>query len=275
MTDAVLPLEPGDPDVYAAIAEWYDHEHDAFQDDITLYTDLAAGAGPDLLEIGCGTGRVTLPLAQAGSRITAVDSSPAMLARCRARLASAPARVAQRVTLLQADARALGEKVAPNQAMALVPLNTFAHFARPDDRQRVLAEVRAHLVPGGRLVLDLDLEGPRRLLVQPGLLWLMESWRTAPAEAAPGATVLVTHFVSAAPGAEPDTMLVTHLYDAQDAHGVVRRTVATMTQGVLTHQELLLTLAQGGFAIEADYGSYDLEPYRSGAERAVVVARAL
>jgi SAM-dependent methyltransferase len=272
---ATHPQEPDDVDAYAAIAEWYDHEHDAYEDDIAFYTDLASGAGPDLLEIGCGTGRVTLPLARAGSRVTAVDSSTAMLARCRARLANEPTRVAQRVTLLRADARELGDRAPANHAMAIIPLNTFAHFALPEDRQRVLEQVRAHVVPGGRLVIDLDLESPRRLLAQPGLLWLMGSWLTTSSDGAPEAVSRITHCISAAPGTELDTMTITHLYDAQDAHGTVRRVVTTMTQCVLTHQELLLTLAQAGFVVEADYGSYELEPYRTGAERVVVVAQAL
>jgi hypothetical protein len=195
--------------------------------------------------------------------------------RCRARLAAAHTRVAQRVTLLRADARALGETVSTTHALAIIPLNTFAHFALPDDRRRVLEQVRAHIVPGGRLVMDLDLDGPRRLLAQPGLLWLIGSWETDAPEAVRDAPVRITHFVSAAPGAESDTIAITHLYDAQDARGGVRRTVATMTQSVLTHQELLLTLAQAQFAIEAVYGSYELEPYHSGAERVVVVARTL
>jgi SAM-dependent methyltransferase len=267
------PREPDRHDDYAAIAAWYDLEHDAFQDDVAFYTDLAAGAGPKLLEIGCGTGRVTLPLAQAGSHVTGVDASQAMLERCRLRLASAPARVAQRVTLARADVRELSEQAPFDHAMALIPLNTFAHFAKPEDRQRALAEVRAHLVAGGRLVLDLDQEGPRRLLAQPGLLWLMGNWQTTPPNPAPEATQRVTHLVSAVPGPDPDTITVTHIYDAQDEHGMVRRTVTTMTQAVLTHQEVLLTLAQAGFAVEAVYGSYDLDPYRSGAERIVVVAR--
>jgi SAM-dependent methyltransferase len=269
------PPEDDRADPYAAIAAWYDHEHDDYQDDIALYADLAAGAGPDVLEIGCGSGRVTLPLAQAGSRVTAVDASATMLARCRARLAAAPARVAQRVKLVRADARALGEDVPTTHALAIIPLNTFAHFALPDDRRRVLERVRTHVVPGGRLVLDLDVEGPRRLLAQPGLLWLLGTWEADAPDASPDATARVSHFVSAAPGAEPDTIAITHLYDAQDARGTVRRTVVAMTQSMLTHRELLLTLEQAQFAIEAVYGSYELEPYRGGAERVIVVARTL
>jgi SAM-dependent methyltransferase len=271
----IPPGEPDEVDAYAAIAQWYDHEHDTYEDDIALYADLASGAGPYLLEIGCGTGRVTLPLAQAGSRVTAVDSSAAMLARCRTRLAGAPPRAAQRVTLIRADARALGDEVPTNHAMALIPLNTFAHFALPEDRQHVLEQVRAHVVPGGRLVIDLDLEGPKRLLAQAGLLWLMGSWAPADSPTGQEATARVTHLISASPGAAPDTIAITHFYDAQDAQGTVRRVVARMTQSVLTHQELLLTITQAGFAIEAAYGSYELEPYRTGAERVIVVAHAL
>ncbi|HEV2239239.1 MAG TPA: hypothetical protein VGR57_21465, partial [Ktedonobacterales bacterium] len=130
-------------------------------------------------------------------------------------------------------------------------------------------------VPGGRLVLDVDLEGPRRLLAQPGLLWLMGTWEPDAPSTPADASTRISHFVSATSGDVPDTIAVTHLYDAQDARGTVRRTVAMMTQCVLTHQELLLTLEQAHFAIEAVYGSYELEPYRAGAERVIVAARTL
>src|SRR5690242_5009291 len=74
--------------------------------DVALYLDEAARAGEPgtVLEIGCGTGRLTLPLARAGHVVTGVDLSPAMLARARSKLAAEPPEVRARVTLLEADA---------------------------------------------------------------------------------------------------------------------------------------------------------------------------
>jgi SAM-dependent methyltransferase len=264
---------PPAEDAYAQIAPWYDREHDAFDDDIQFYRDLVGSGGLSILEIGCGSGRVTVPLARMGSTLTGVDASAAMLALCRTRLAAEPASVRQRVTLVRADARALGGAVPHAHALALMPLNTFAHFSTPGDRVKVLDQVRAHVVPGGRLVVDVDLAGPRRLLANPGLLWLMGVWDLNEArDVTSDQPIRVTHFVTAVPDTEPDTALVTHLYDAQGADGVVHRAISHMSIGILTRHEVELTIERAGFTIEAVYGSYELDPYRVGAERAIFVA---
>jgi SAM-dependent methyltransferase len=264
----------GDP--YARIADWYDAEHDAFEDDVQFYRDLAAGAGPTVLEVGCGSGRVTVVLARLGSAVTGVDSSEAMLARCRARLARELAAVRERVQLVCADARALGDAAPGPFALSLLPLNTFAHFATPAERLAVLTRVRERLVPGGRLVLDVDLQGPRRLLESPGQLWLLGAWDLAAAPGAPaiavGSSVQVVHLASAVPHPQVDAAVVTHLYDTQTADGTMRRTIARMTLALLSRGEVELALERAGYAVESVYGSYELEPYAPGAERALFVA---
>lgn len=262
-------------DAYAGIAQWYDADHDAFADDLQFYRDLAAGAGHNIIEVGCGTGRVTLPLARMGRTITGIDASPAMLARCHDRLAGEPAAVRQRVHLIHADARALADEAPGPFGLAIIPLNTFAHFVTPADRQAVLAQLRARLVPGGRLVLDLDMQGPRRLLDSPGLLWLMGTWEATDAGARVDveAATQVTHLASAVPAPEGgEVALVTHLYDTQTADGTIRRTISRMALALLGRGEMALTLEQAGYIVEDVYGSYDLDPYEPGAERAIFVA---
>lgn len=261
-------------DPYERIAEWYDAEHDAFEDDLQFYRDLAAGAGPTILEVGCGSGRVTLALARMGRAITGIDSSGAMLARCHARLAAEPSGVAGRVRLVHADIRALGVEEPSSFALAIVPLNTFSHFATPSDRLAALAAIRERVVPGGLLALDVDLAGPRRLLESPGQLWLLGAWEASPAEpAAFGAGPrFVQHFASAVPAPEPDAALVTHLYDVQAADGLVHRTLSRMTLALLSRNEVQLTLERAGYTVEAVYGSYDLDPYQPGDERVIFVA---
>jgi SAM-dependent methyltransferase len=262
----------GDP--YARIAAWYDAEHDAFEDDLQFYRDVAAGSGPTVLEIGCGSGRVTAALARMGRAVTGVDSSEAMLTRCRARLGGEPQAVRERVRLVRADARRLGDDAPGPYALAIVPLNTFAHFSTPADRLAVLSGIRTRLVPGGRLAIDLDMEGPRRLLEAPGQVWLLDIWDQGAAgeRAAAESAVQVAHFASAVPAREPDAAWVTHLYDALAPDGTLRRTVSRMLVALISRNEAEITLARAGFEVEATYGSYELDPYQAGDARAIFVA---
>jgi SAM-dependent methyltransferase len=271
---AILP-----DDAYARIARWYDVEHDPIADDVQFYCDLAAGAGPSVLEIGCGTGRVTAALARMGRSVTGVDRSAAMLARCRERLAAEPEPVRARVRLVEADASALPPDLGDAFSLALIPLNTFAHFLTPRQRLAVLTQLRQRLVPGGRLILDLDLQGLRRLLESPGHLWLLGLW-DVPSASGEGATeeafvpVQVAHFVAAMPARGSEAVVLTHIYDEQAADGLVRRTTSRMELALLSRGEAEMTLLQAGFAVEAVYGSYELDAYEPGAERAIFVARA-
>src|SRR5207244_2129196 len=91
-------------DLYAA------HGMSLLQEDIPLYEDLAAAArGKLVIELGCGTGRVLLPLARqaaagrGAARILGIDASAGMLEVARRKLAAEPGPVAERVLLAQAD----------------------------------------------------------------------------------------------------------------------------------------------------------------------------
>jgi SAM-dependent methyltransferase len=263
-----------DEDPYAHIARWYDLEHDQFDDDLRFYQDMAESAGPAILEIGCGTGRVALALARAGKRVTGVDRSLAMLARARARLAAEPPTVRSRVTLVQADIITMADAVPGPFALVLIPLNTLAHCTSLSERLSLLEAIRARLVPGGRLVIDLDLQGPRRLVEAPGQLWVQGIW---PVDHDPGArdgeqAVLLSHFVSGAAAPAGDVVVITHFYDAQDRDGLVRRMISSMRLALLTRGEIEITLDRAGYAVEAVYGTYELDPYEAGSARAIVVA---
>ena len=88
-------------DEYASIAEFYDLEHADFDADIDLYRQLAEVVGDPILELGCGSGRVLLPLAAAGYRVTGLDHSRSMLAR--ARMAASREGLAERVSLVAGE----------------------------------------------------------------------------------------------------------------------------------------------------------------------------
>ena len=85
---------------FDAFARYYDADYRNYDDDVDLILTLAAESGDRVLELGCGTGRLLLPLAVQGHAVTGVDISPALLSIARSKLAGwegAP------VELVQAD----------------------------------------------------------------------------------------------------------------------------------------------------------------------------
>ena len=84
---------------YDLLARFYDLENADFIEDLDFWVDLAKESGGPVLELGCGSGRVTQQIARAGITVAGLDNSPAMLDLARSKLGRKPA-VAARATLL-------------------------------------------------------------------------------------------------------------------------------------------------------------------------------
>jgi SAM-dependent methyltransferase len=144
--------------MYDQIAHYYDLTHADLTEDIDFILDLARQSNGPILELGCGSGRLLLPLARAGFTVTGVDNSMAMLARARAALQQEPLAVQNRVTLLQADMTQM-ELDNGRFALTIIPYNTFMHL---DSAQKTAALKRVRPLlrgngryPDGRLFIDL------------------------------------------------------------------------------------------------------------------------
>lgn len=257
-------------DAYADIAAWYDVEHDRVGEDLECYQELlgaAVGARTAVLEIGSGTGRIAAALAAAGYSVTGVEPSAAMRARCAGRLSGLPERVARRVRVFAGTATQPGLAESDVFDAALFGLNTFAHLTSVTERHRALLVVSGHLRPGGVLILDVDLAGPRRMADTAGQVWWQGAWPI------PESGESLSHFAVGASGGEPGVVRVTHFYDVHEQGGVVRRTTATMDLALLTRGEVELGLLHTGFAPADTYGSYDLAAFEEGAARLIALAR--
>ncbi|MGI5834993.1 MAG: class I SAM-dependent methyltransferase, partial [Chloroflexota bacterium] len=117
--------------MYDRLAQFYEWEHLYFQDDLPLYLGFAQAADGAILDAACGTGRVALPLAEAGYQVTGVDSSPEMLSIARSKAANiTPGAI---VRFVQSDLRKmdLGQQF----GMALVALGSFHHLLTVDDQR--------------------------------------------------------------------------------------------------------------------------------------------
>jgi SAM-dependent methyltransferase len=131
----------------------------AGRDDAGFWQKMAvAGGGDPVLELGCGTGRVLVPLARAGAEITGLDLSGGMLERCRAKIAGEPREVRDRVQLVEADMTSFD--IGRRFASIICPFAGFQHLLTVDEQLACLGRCRAHLFPQGRLLLDLPNPDP-------------------------------------------------------------------------------------------------------------------
>ncbi len=125
---------------FDAFARYYDADYGAVDDDLPFYRELAQRTGGPVLEVMCGSGRLLLPLARAGLRMTGVDVSRAMLSLARERLAAA--NLSERVQLLEADIR---------QCAVRGPFGLAIDLFNPDPRR--LAEQHGALALDKRFTL--------------------------------------------------------------------------------------------------------------------------
>ncbi len=121
--------------------------------DIPYYQRLVRAATGPVLELGAGTGRLTLPLARVGATVCAVERDPAMAAQLRRRLDDESEQVRARVEVIEAEMCSL--RLPTRFMLVIVPANTWLLFPTAAERAQVLAVIHAHLHPQGRAVLDI------------------------------------------------------------------------------------------------------------------------
>ncbi|GAB4379619.1 MAG: class I SAM-dependent methyltransferase [Calditrichia bacterium] len=126
----------------------YDLHHQHLIQDIAFYSRMAREYGSPVLELACGTGRISLALAEEGFEITGIDRSDTMLkwAEKKSTGKNLP------VTWIRADMRGfdLGRKF----NLIFLPFNTLAHLHDFESINSLFASVKKHLAPQGRFILD-------------------------------------------------------------------------------------------------------------------------
>ena len=143
---ATLPSPFDDGQLYDAIF------HD-FDIDLAFWRAAARAAAGPVLEVACGTGRVTLPIAEAGADVDGFDLYPAMIERLSAK---AEAR-GLRVHAIEADMRDF--RMPRRYALIANPFNAFLHNLTQADQLATLKRCREHLLPGGSLVMHVSYFG--------------------------------------------------------------------------------------------------------------------
>ena len=135
---------------YDAIAELYDDWSRSVTEDIGFYVEEALAAGGPVVELGVGSGRIAVPVAQAGIPVIGVDSSAGMLGVCRRRAEAAG--VSELLDLREGDLRRPPVREQVNLVTA--PFRSLLHLESDAARLDALAAARELLLAEGRLIFD-------------------------------------------------------------------------------------------------------------------------
>ncbi len=145
-----IPEEEEDYDSIYRDADHYDHLFSTYDDDMDFYFKIAETyCKSKLLEIGCGTGRLSIPLSEKGYDVTGIDISLPMLDRAAEKLIQSSG-TAQ---FLPGDARTF--ELAAKFDLIIFPHNAFSHLRNLEDIESTLKQVRSHLTDDGVFVFDI------------------------------------------------------------------------------------------------------------------------
>lgn len=216
------------------------------------------------MELGCGTGRSLIPIAQAGVEIVGLDRSQPMLDIAYRKISGLDMRTRESITLLQGDMRTFS--IGQQFGIITVPNRSFSHLVNTEDQEQALDRVRGHLIDGGRFIFN---------IFDPNMEWIVEDRKfpesplrkhTEFIHPASGNTVFV--WVTRNYNLEHQIIKQDYLFDEMDASGkVVERSYSSLTLRFSYRYEIQHLLELSGFQVENLYGDFNRNPFRHGAEQ--------
>ena len=265
-------------DPFADFAEIYELTHGDKGDDLPLYRELAKANGAPILEIGCGTGRVTLALAEAGYEIFGVDVSENMLKIAAEKHSHANRKTQQLATFARQDMTQLN---VPGKrfSLALMPYGEFAHVYERSLQDTTLTAIHKHLKPGGCLVIGMSNWDPQetRINYSGGTIthWgqsMLLKYEGIFEDTKTGGTII--RYI--ARGYDPSVQTAIHVYvheiTDKDGRLIAKKTNVLPIRYVFRY-EMEMLLENAGFTIEHIYGYYDKSEFRFDSKRMIFIAR--
>ena len=241
-------------DEYAPFYDW-ENARTLGRRDVPFWRRVASRANGPVLELGCGTGRVTVPLAKAGVNIVGVDRSNAMLQR----IPRIP-NLESVIPVVRADIRALpfADRAFP---MVIAPYGILQSLVRSADLTAALASVARVLQPGGTFGLDLVPDVPN---------WREYRNHVQLRGRSNGARVTLVESVSQ----DRDRRLTTFEQRFVERRGrTTREHRFLLTFRTLTVPQMSRRLERAGFAIESVFGDYRGRPWDARADVWIILAK--
>ncbi len=240
-------------------AHWYDllwSRGAVAPPELALLEPLARAAG-HVLDVGAGTGRIALALAEAGVTVSCLEPSPAMRAVFLAKLAQRP-QLFPRITLLPDS---ITTAALPSSVGLAYLAGVLHHLLTLDELDAALAQLHQALAPGGRLVLDSVAAQPTTLPLPP----------TLAGEVPIGALVYRTTMRQEL--LAPAIHRWTFRYEILHGDALIECTDNVSIAREWLREELATALLRHGFVLEAVYGDYSGEPPTDESRSLVLVAQ--
>jgi len=232
--------------------------HSLHQDDIPFWESSAARHPGTLLELGCGTGRVLLALAQAGNPVVGLDKDENMLAFLKNNLTPD---LALHVAVIQADF--LRFRFSKPFSLIIMPCNTYSTLPA-NDRRSVLACARQNLSPGGAFTVSMS---------NPLLL------ETIPFRSDPQVEDIFLHPLTGDPvqvssswERTKKSLTVKWHYDILKPDGDVTRLSTEVLQHIVSFPNYLDEMRQEGFTSYTLFGDFDVSAYSSDSPQLIIEA---
>lgn len=259
-------------DIAATLARYYDLDLAEDQPDLDMYLALAATTDQPILELACGSGRISVPLAAAGHDVTGVDRDPHMLERARSAWTThtkAPPRrrkgSAGNLELIERDITDL--RLGRRFGLVILALNSLLLFPDRDAQLAVLKTMKRHLSRGGRAVLDVWLPAPEDLVLYDGRIvldWIKRDDETDQS---------VSKGSSARYSPQTATATIHSIFDAWSQGGQVRRATRRDHISFIGATELIGLAQRAGLRVEVAAGDYTMGERVPDSDRIVLVGR--
>ncbi len=246
-------------------ADYYDITQRGVTGDIPFYLEAAKASQGEVLDLACGTGRISIPLAQEGIQVTGLDLSREMLDKAKRKANEAG--VESLITFVQGDMRKFD--LQKKFSLVMIPFRSFLHLLNIQDQMKALTCIRQHLQPGGKLVMNVFVPKIEHLYEESEKMSLRGMFPLESGEqVAMWDYTRYDHFQQLSE--------VTRTYERISPEGIVQeKIVGRFTLRYIFPAELHHLLRLNGFKVVQRFGSFEKAPFDSKSTELIIVAEAM
>jgi SAM-dependent methyltransferase len=228
------------------------------QEDFLFWISLAEKYGKSILELACGTGRITIALAKAGFKVTGIDYADGMFKEAREKSTKAGVEV----EWVKGDMRdfSIGKKF----SLIFLATNALCHLLTLDDFEACMSTVRNHLAPNGRFVISLFVPRNELLINNPEERFPFSEYEDPEGRG----RIVVTESYEY----EADTQ-IKRIKTYHSIPGEEAEIEGELNLRMYFPQELDALLKYNGFVIENKYGNEDRRKFDKDSEIQLIVCR--
>jgi ubiquinone/menaquinone biosynthesis C-methylase UbiE len=250
---------------------YYDQYSFGLEGDTQFYVEEAKNAGSPVLELGCGTGRILIPIAESGIIITGLDRSKTMLSAARDKVGSFDARIQEKIELVEGDMRdfSLDRKF----KMILIPFRAFLHLLTIEDQRQALERIREHLTPDGKLIFNIFDPSVEIISSHTGQIGSCITKHGEFTHPETGNRVIV--WDTRQYDLTQQIVNEEFMFEEQDAEGrVVSKSYSPFQLRFIYRYEMQYLLELCGYSVEALYGDFRRGPFKHGGEQVWIASLA-